>query len=63
MSAPNMPTLGRPLTFEEMSPQQREFYKSRRRRRRSEWECDYEYNPLKAYDDQVEQACHRDKPR
>ena len=63
MSAPNKPTLVRPLTFEEMSPEQREFYQSPHRRRRNEWECGWEYNPIKAYDNSVEAGCHRDKPR
>ena len=38
-------------------------YQSPHRRRRNEWQYEYEYNPLKAYDDFGRVSCHRDKPR
>jgi hypothetical protein len=55
------PELVRPLTYEQMSPEQRAMYDPRRRRRSQVPQTIHEYDPLVAYDDQIEQPFHRDK--
>jgi hypothetical protein len=51
----------RALTFEEMSPEQREFYTRRRRRHDGLPQCQgLEYDILAKFDDEIP-GCHRDK--
>jgi hypothetical protein len=58
----DLPPLGfvRALTFEEMTSEQRALYGPRRRHAALP-QCDYEYDVLEQYDDQVP-SCHREKP-
>jgi hypothetical protein len=46
--------IARPLTFEQMSEAQREFYDPRRRRRTPLPERIHEYDPFAAFDEQTE---------
>jgi hypothetical protein len=50
----------RPLTYEQMSEAERQYYDPRRRHRPQVPEAIYEYNPYRAFDDEVE-PFHRNK--
>ena len=61
-NTPNKSRIVRVLTYETMDPDQLELYHPQfRRRGRSEYEAEHEYNPFRAYDDQVEVSCHRER--
>jgi hypothetical protein len=57
------PWLARPLTYEELSPEQRELYgRPPSQRRSSVPETIHRYDPFRDFDDSVE-SFHRTKPR
>jgi hypothetical protein len=60
-NAPSKPTIARPLTWEEMSPEQRASVRPDRRRSQVS-EAIHEYSPFALYDSEVA-PCHRTKPR
>jgi hypothetical protein len=58
---PKKPEIVKVLTNETLSPDQLDVYQMRDRGRRNEYEAEHEYSPFKAYDEQVEVGCHREK--
>lgn len=60
-NAPKKPTIARPLTWEEMHPEQRELYGRPPSRRGSKLpETIHRYDP---FNDDLIDSFHRDKPR
>jgi len=58
--APNKPTLLRPLAWEEMHPEQREYYGSPRPQASDGPETIHKYNSLDFFDEQID-SYHREK--